>query len=167
MRLCYSTHVPLLTWGGDDGSDEEAHIRSEGRTNAEAPRGGTQGSGNTQATGDRRQGRSDTEKEQSLGGYQSACGSQRGCHARSLRGPTSMRSRCPTHRTGRRSVRHAADHSLKTNSPASGTSASNSSNVGGRATYCTLRASRRASQCAQRSSSQPRLTAGDPYLSYY
>jgi hypothetical protein len=72
LRVCYSTHAPLLTWGGDDGSDEEAHIRSEGRTNAEAPRGGTQGSGNTQATGDRRQGRSDTEKEQSLGGYQSA-----------------------------------------------------------------------------------------------
>jgi hypothetical protein len=72
LRVCYSTHVPLLTWGGDDGSDEEAHIRSEGRTNAEAPRGGTQGSGNAQATGDRRQGRSDTEKEQSLGGYQSA-----------------------------------------------------------------------------------------------
>ena len=70
LRVCYSTHVPLLTWGGDDGSDEEAHIRSEGRTNAEAPRGGTQGSGNAQATGDRRQGRSDTEKEQSLGGYQ-------------------------------------------------------------------------------------------------
>ncbi len=50
----------------NDGSDEEAHTGSEGRTNAEAPRGGTQGSGNTQATGERRQGRSDTQKEQSL-----------------------------------------------------------------------------------------------------
>jgi hypothetical protein len=38
-----------FTWGGDDGSDQEAHIRPEGGTDAEAPRGGTQSSGNPQA----------------------------------------------------------------------------------------------------------------------
>ena len=40
MRVCYSADAPLLTWGGDDGSDQEAHIRPEGGTDAEAPRGG-------------------------------------------------------------------------------------------------------------------------------
>ncbi len=49
-----------LLWGGDDGSDQGTHIRSEGGTDAEAPRDGTQGGGNPQASGDRRQGRSHT-----------------------------------------------------------------------------------------------------------
>ncbi len=52
--------------GGDDGSDEEAHTGSEGRTNAEATGDRRQVRSDTQATGDRRQVRSDTEKEQSL-----------------------------------------------------------------------------------------------------
>jgi hypothetical protein len=50
-----------------DGSDQETHIGSEGSPDAEAPRGGTQGSGNPQAKGDRRQGSSHTEEEQGLG----------------------------------------------------------------------------------------------------
>ena len=67
LRVCYSADAPLLTWGGDDGSDQEAHIRPEGGTDAEAPRGGTRGSGNPEASGDRRQGGSYTEEEQGLG----------------------------------------------------------------------------------------------------
>ena len=58
---------PLLTWGGDDGSDQGAHIRPEGGADAEAPRGGTKGSGNPEASGDRRQGGGYTEEEQGLG----------------------------------------------------------------------------------------------------
>jgi len=67
LRVCYSADAPLLTWGGDDGSDQGAHIRPEGGADAEAPRGGTQGSGNPEASGDRRQGGSYTEEEQGLG----------------------------------------------------------------------------------------------------
>jgi len=62
LRLCYSADGTLL-WGGDDGSDQRTYIRSEGGTDTEAPRNGTQGSGNTQASGDRRQGRSHSSKE--------------------------------------------------------------------------------------------------------
>jgi hypothetical protein len=56
-------YYACFTKGGDDGSDQEAHIRPEGRTDAQAPRGGTQSSSNPQATGDGSQGRSYTEEE--------------------------------------------------------------------------------------------------------
>ena len=51
-------------WGGDDGSNQEAHIRSKGSADAEAAGGGTQGSGNPEAKGDRRQGGCHTQEEQ-------------------------------------------------------------------------------------------------------
>src|SRR5688500_14219870 len=56
-------YYACLTKGGDDGSYQEAHIRPEGRTDAQAPRGGTKSSSNPQATGDGSQGRSYTEEE--------------------------------------------------------------------------------------------------------
>ena len=43
-------------WGGDDGSNQEAHIRSKGSADAEAAGGGTQGSGNPEAKGHRGKG---------------------------------------------------------------------------------------------------------------
>jgi hypothetical protein len=56
---CYSACGGLL-WRGDNGSEQGTYTRSEGGTDAEAPRNGTQGSGNPQASGDRRQGCSHT-----------------------------------------------------------------------------------------------------------
>ena len=50
----------------DGSSDQEAHAGSTGRIDAEAPRGGKEGGGNAQATGERSQSSSDTGKEQSL-----------------------------------------------------------------------------------------------------
>ena len=50
----------------DGSSDQEAHAGSTGRTDAKAPRGGKEGGGNAQATGERGQSSRDTGKEQGL-----------------------------------------------------------------------------------------------------
>jgi hypothetical protein len=50
--------------GGDDGSNQEAHIRSKGSADEEAAGGGTQGSGNPEAKGHRRKGGCHTQEEQ-------------------------------------------------------------------------------------------------------
>jgi hypothetical protein len=55
-----------LKWETRSGSGQKAHIRPEGSTNEETSSGGTQRNGNPQATGDCRQGGSDTQKKENL-----------------------------------------------------------------------------------------------------
>ena len=50
--------------GGDDGSNQEAHIRSKGSADAEATGGGSEGRGNPEAKRHRRKGCCDTQEKQ-------------------------------------------------------------------------------------------------------
>jgi len=57
-------YVAYSIGGGDNASNQEAHIRSKGSADEEAAGGGTQGSGNPEAKGHRRKGGCHTQEEQ-------------------------------------------------------------------------------------------------------